>query len=209
MDTPTRGPVHVMGDGIVGRRRELDTLWAWLGAACEGAGRLVLCVEELILTCADAVLAAVTGLRWTTGWHARVPPCSSSGGTFPAAARPVARQVDNVCLRVDAQHNVPDGGPSPLNYELKQFVPVRRRIRHDCRQQLGPTSTRSSLICSFHQLVQSAIDRQRPGHSRGLGHGAVGILVRLHAHAMIGIIHAAQLPGVSLGLLCIKELCFS
>jgi DNA-binding CsgD family transcriptional regulator len=44
--TPIRGPMHVMGDGMVGRRRELDALRAWVGAAGDGAGRLVLCVGE-------------------------------------------------------------------------------------------------------------------------------------------------------------------
>ena len=44
--TPTQDPVQVMDDGIVGRRRELDALRGWLGAACDGAGRLVLCVGE-------------------------------------------------------------------------------------------------------------------------------------------------------------------
>src|SRR5687768_10270887 len=43
---PTRGPVHVGGDGIVGRRRELDALRVWLDAARDGGGRLVLCVGE-------------------------------------------------------------------------------------------------------------------------------------------------------------------
>lgn len=35
-----------MDDGIVGRRRELGALRRWLGAARDGAGRLVLCVGE-------------------------------------------------------------------------------------------------------------------------------------------------------------------
>jgi predicted ATPase len=43
---PTRGPVRGMGDGIVGRRRELDALRAWLDTARNRAGRLVLCVGE-------------------------------------------------------------------------------------------------------------------------------------------------------------------
>ncbi|MCA1692371.1 MAG: ATP-binding protein, partial [Actinobacteria bacterium] len=34
------------GDGIVGRRRELDALRAWLTAARNGDGRLVLCAGE-------------------------------------------------------------------------------------------------------------------------------------------------------------------
>jgi DNA-binding CsgD family transcriptional regulator len=40
--------MHVMGDGMVGRRRELDALRAWVDAAGarDGAGRLVLCVGE-------------------------------------------------------------------------------------------------------------------------------------------------------------------
>jgi DNA-binding CsgD family transcriptional regulator len=39
-------PVQVVGEGIVGRRRELDALRVWLDAARDGAGRLVLCVGE-------------------------------------------------------------------------------------------------------------------------------------------------------------------
>jgi hypothetical protein len=42
VSTPTRGLVHGMVDGIVGRQRELETLRACLDAACDGAGRLVL-----------------------------------------------------------------------------------------------------------------------------------------------------------------------
>ena len=43
---PTKDPVHVLGDGIVGRRRELEWLREWLDAARHGTGRLVLCVGE-------------------------------------------------------------------------------------------------------------------------------------------------------------------
>ena len=35
-----------MGDGIIGRRRELDALRAWFDAVCDGSGRLILCVGE-------------------------------------------------------------------------------------------------------------------------------------------------------------------
>jgi DNA-binding NarL/FixJ family response regulator len=43
---PTKDPVHVLGDGIVGRRRELEWLREWLDAARHGTGRLVLCAGE-------------------------------------------------------------------------------------------------------------------------------------------------------------------
>ena len=46
MSTPSRGPVHVVGDSIVGRRRELDALRTWLEATRDNNGRLVLCAGE-------------------------------------------------------------------------------------------------------------------------------------------------------------------
>jgi DNA-binding CsgD family transcriptional regulator len=46
VSTSTGGSAPVTGDGIVGRRRELDALRTWLGLALEGDGRLVLCVGE-------------------------------------------------------------------------------------------------------------------------------------------------------------------
>ncbi|MDQ4021097.1 MAG: AAA family ATPase [Actinomycetota bacterium] len=71
MGTPTQDPVQVMDDGIVGRRRELDALRGWLGAACDGAGRLVLCVGEpgigktrLAQELAGIALASGTAVAW-------------------------------------------------------------------------------------------------------------------------------------------------
>jgi len=68
---PTRGPVHVGGDGIVGRRRELDALRVWLDAARDGAGRLVLRVGEpgidktrLAQELAGVALAGDTAAAW-------------------------------------------------------------------------------------------------------------------------------------------------
>ncbi|MDP8962362.1 MAG: AAA family ATPase [Actinomycetota bacterium] len=46
MSTPSRGPVHIVGDGIVGRCRELEALRTWLEAARDSNGRLVLCAGE-------------------------------------------------------------------------------------------------------------------------------------------------------------------
>ena len=46
VSTPARGPMHVAGEGIIGRRRELDALRSWLNGALDGTGRLVLCVGE-------------------------------------------------------------------------------------------------------------------------------------------------------------------
>jgi predicted ATPase len=60
-----------MGDGIVGRRRELDALRAWLDAARDRAGRLVLCVGEpgigktlLAQELARVALAGGTAVAW-------------------------------------------------------------------------------------------------------------------------------------------------
>ena len=56
---------------IVGRRRELDALRAWLGGALDGAGRLVLCVGEpgigktrLAQELAGFALAGGTAVGW-------------------------------------------------------------------------------------------------------------------------------------------------
>ncbi len=46
MSTPIRSQGHRAGEGIIGRRRELDALRAWLDGALNGGGRLVLCVGE-------------------------------------------------------------------------------------------------------------------------------------------------------------------
>ena len=68
---PTPGPVHATGDRIVGRRRELVTLRAWLDASRQGAGRLVLCVGEpgigktrLAQELAGMALAGGTAVGW-------------------------------------------------------------------------------------------------------------------------------------------------
>ncbi len=60
-----------MGDGIVGRRRELDSLQRWLQGAGGGAGRLVLCAGEpgigktrLALEVAGIALAGGTAVGW-------------------------------------------------------------------------------------------------------------------------------------------------
>ncbi|MGH9211864.1 MAG: ATP-binding protein [Acidimicrobiales bacterium] len=66
-------PVQLMGEGIVGRRRELTALRAWLAAACahDGGGRLVLCVGEpgigksrLAQELAGFALAGGTAVAW-------------------------------------------------------------------------------------------------------------------------------------------------
>lgn len=69
--TPTQEPVHVMDDGIVGRRHEIDVLRGWLGAARDGAGRLVLCAGEpgigktrLAQELAGIALAGGTAVAW-------------------------------------------------------------------------------------------------------------------------------------------------
>ncbi|MEJ7786519.1 MAG: AAA family ATPase, partial [Solirubrobacteraceae bacterium] len=71
MSTPTRGPVRAAGEGIIGRRRELDSLRASLGGAVNGAGRLVLCVGEpgigktrLAQELAGLALAGGTAVAW-------------------------------------------------------------------------------------------------------------------------------------------------
>jgi DNA-binding CsgD family transcriptional regulator/tetratricopeptide (TPR) repeat protein len=60
-----------MSDGIVGRRRELDALRAWLAAARDRGGRLVLCVGEpgigktrLAQELAGVALAGGTAVAW-------------------------------------------------------------------------------------------------------------------------------------------------
>lgn len=46
MGTAPQRPGSVPGDGMVGRRRELDALRSWLEAAHDGRGRLVISVGE-------------------------------------------------------------------------------------------------------------------------------------------------------------------
>jgi predicted ATPase len=67
--TPT--PSHAAVDGIVGRRRELDALAAWLAAGRGGRGRLVLCSGEagigktrLAQELSGIALAGGTGVVW-------------------------------------------------------------------------------------------------------------------------------------------------
>lgn len=71
MRTPTRGSVGVAPDAIVGRRRELEALSAWLDAARGGAGRLILCAGEpgigksrLAREFAGVALAGGTAVAW-------------------------------------------------------------------------------------------------------------------------------------------------
>ncbi|MDQ4103292.1 MAG: AAA family ATPase, partial [Actinomycetota bacterium] len=68
---PRTGSVHAVGGGILGRRRELEMLATWLGAARGGAGRLVLCVGEpgigktrLAQELAGMTLAGGTAVAW-------------------------------------------------------------------------------------------------------------------------------------------------
>jgi DNA-binding CsgD family transcriptional regulator len=67
----SENPVRGTGDGIVGRQRELDALGAWLLAARDGRGRLVLCAGEpgigktrLAQELAGATLARGTSVAW-------------------------------------------------------------------------------------------------------------------------------------------------
>ena len=69
--TPMQEPVHVMDGGIVGRQHEIDALRGWLGAARDGAGRLVLCAGEpgigktrLAQELAGIALAGGTAVAW-------------------------------------------------------------------------------------------------------------------------------------------------
>jgi len=71
VSTPTKGPGPAAGEGIIGRRRELDALRAWLGGALGGGGRLVLCVGEpgigktrLAQELAGLALAGGTAVAW-------------------------------------------------------------------------------------------------------------------------------------------------
>src|SRR5947209_4752051 len=71
VNPPTKDPVHVLGDGIVGRQRELEWLREWLDAALRGTGRLVLCVGEpgigktrLAQELAGVALAGGTAVAW-------------------------------------------------------------------------------------------------------------------------------------------------
>ncbi|HEX3621491.1 MAG TPA: AAA family ATPase [Acidimicrobiales bacterium] len=67
----TGGRVRAAGDGIVGRRRELDALFGWLDAARGGSGRVVLCAGEpgigktrLAQELAGVALAGGTRVVW-------------------------------------------------------------------------------------------------------------------------------------------------
>ena len=69
--TPTRDPAHRAGEGIIGRRRELDSLRASLSSALVRAGRLVLCAGEpgigktrLAQELAGLALAGGTAVAW-------------------------------------------------------------------------------------------------------------------------------------------------
>ena len=60
-----------MADRMVGRQRELDALRAWVGAARDGVGRLVLCAGEpgigktrLAQELAGVALAGGTAVAW-------------------------------------------------------------------------------------------------------------------------------------------------
>ncbi len=63
--------MRAASEGIIGRRRELDALRAWLSGAVDGAGRLVLCVGEpgigktrLAQELAGLALAGGTAVAW-------------------------------------------------------------------------------------------------------------------------------------------------
>jgi DNA-binding CsgD family transcriptional regulator len=71
MSGPVRAPADGTGDQIVGRRRELSTLRAWLDDTRAGRGRLVLCVGEpgigktrLAQELAGVALAGGTAVSW-------------------------------------------------------------------------------------------------------------------------------------------------
>jgi len=71
VNAPTPSPLRDSGLGIIGRRRELDALRAWLTAAVGGTGRLVLCVGEpgigktrLAQELAGLALAGGTAVAW-------------------------------------------------------------------------------------------------------------------------------------------------
>ncbi|MBA3277310.1 MAG: AAA family ATPase, partial [Geodermatophilaceae bacterium] len=71
VSSPTRSPVQSSGEGIIGRRRELDALQSWLSGATDGGGRLVLCVGEpgigktrLAQELAGLALAGGTAVAW-------------------------------------------------------------------------------------------------------------------------------------------------
>lgn len=70
-DQMTSGPDNLRGDALVGRRREIDALRAWLGVARAGSGRLVLCAGEpgigktrLAQELAGIALAAGSAVAW-------------------------------------------------------------------------------------------------------------------------------------------------
>ena len=71
VSTPSPSPSRDSGSAIIGRRRELEALRAWLGGALDGAGRLVLCVGEpgigktrLAQELAGLALAGGTAVAW-------------------------------------------------------------------------------------------------------------------------------------------------
>ena len=68
---PVGGQARVTADRMVGRQRELDALRAWVGAARDGVGRLVLCAGEpgigktrLAQELAGVALAGGTAVAW-------------------------------------------------------------------------------------------------------------------------------------------------
>ena len=107
MRRPTRGSVGVAPDAIVGRRRELDALRAWLDAARDGAGRLVLCVGEpgigktrLAQELAGVALAGGTAVAWGRCVRPRARPrsgrgarCCARSGVDPDAVLAGGRRV--------------------------------------------------------------------------------------------------------------------
>ena len=71
VSAPLRGEGRVMADRMVGRQHELDALRAWVGAARDGAGRLVVCAGEpgigktrLAQELAGVALAGGTAVAW-------------------------------------------------------------------------------------------------------------------------------------------------
>jgi DNA-binding SARP family transcriptional activator len=103
-----------MGDGIVGRRRELDALRAWLAAARDGAGRLVLLDgapyawvevprEEVRRRAVDA-LARLAELRQGAGDQEG----ALSALEQAVAADPVAEELYRRVMRLEAELGRPD-----------------------------------------------------------------------------------------------------
>ena len=107
VSSPTPGPAPLGGDGLVGRRRELDALRARLEAARGGAGRLVLCAGEpgigktrLAQELAGLALAGGTAVAWGRGFEGEGAPAFwpwhqvlRALGLDPSAAR--AGDVDS------------------------------------------------------------------------------------------------------------------